>query len=80
MNEIVSSEMRIKIKCKLLNKLNIAMNMLIKSCKMLEEDQPEIINMCKSLEEDESIKDEELLKLQKSVKESIMLAVIVSSG
>ena len=78
MNEIVSSEMRIKIKCKVLNKINIAVNMMVKSSRMLEEDQPEIIKACKSLEEDESIKDDELLKLQKSVKEAIMLAVIVS--
>ena len=60
--------MRIKIKCKILNKVNIAVNMLAKSCKMQEEDQPEIIKVCKILEEDESIKDDELLKLQKSVK------------
>ena len=50
---IVSSEMRIKIKCKVLNKINIAVSMLAKSKTASEDDQALVIKVCKQLEEDE---------------------------
>ena len=71
---IASSEMRIKLKCKLLNRVCIAAALPAKSCLFNQGDLAEFKKICDQLEEDASIEDEELLKLQMSAKEAIMLA------
>ena len=60
--------MRIKIKCRELNKVCIAANMFTKAKSLSQNHLEQFLALCKQLEEDESIDDAELFKLQKKAK------------
>ena len=77
-SSIVNDEMRVKVKCRLLNNVCIAAMMMSKCENAGEKDIEEFVQACKHLEE-ETFMDEELNKLQRTAKEAIMTSLIASS-